>query len=253
MSSSKPVLTVYRGASPSLAFLGSPFAIKLEARLRFNSIPYRLAAGSPRTGPRGKIPYIESEDGTQMGDSTLIIRSLVDSGVATDLNANLSPVQHAQDLAVRALVEDKLYFYGVRERWWDHYYVMRDSALGAIPWPMRVLIGLIAYRQVSTMLYGQGTGRYSHEEVAVFKHEAWEAVNQLLTEARRGASRHHPFWVLGGKEPTEADATLFGFVAAAMTCEAAPATRAMVKALPVVVEYADRICDKYFPEYQKWE
>lgn len=29
-----------------------------------------------------------------------------------------------------------------------------------------------------------------------------------------------PFWALGGKGPSEADTTLFGFIAAAMVCDA---------------------------------
>jgi len=29
-----------------------------------------------------------------------------------------------------------------------------------------------------------------------------------------------PFWALGGDEPTEVDATLFGFIASSLICEA---------------------------------
>ncbi len=33
----------------------------------------------------------------------------------------------------------------------------------------------------------------------------------------------------------------------------APVTQAIVKKLPHVVEYAERIHDAYFPDYEKWE
>jgi hypothetical protein len=69
-------------------------------------------------GPKGKIPYIDMSSSSSptprfLGDSTLIIQKLVEEGVLQDLNAQLSPKEKVMDLAVRALLEDKLYFYQV--------------------------------------------------------------------------------------------------------------------------------------------
>ena len=214
-------LTVYRGDTSTNSFVWSPFVTKLEARLRFANIEYKVAGGSPKSAPRGKIPYVEVQDAQateQMGDSTFIIRQLINNGTMTDLNTGLTPVQRAHDVAIRALLEDKVYFYNVRERWWDNYTAMRGYALGFMPWPIQFLIGLLAHRKISTTLYGQGIGRYTSEEVSVLKREVWESVNALLTEAKRG--KEGPFWVLGGEGPTEADATLFGFIASSLVCEA---------------------------------
>lgn len=123
-------LTLYRGWPTPGKHVWSPFVIKLEARLRFAGVPYTAAAGSPMTAPRGKIPYVESrgqplgapwavrEEGGEavasLGDSGVITRALVDQGVVPDLNARLSAAERAYDLALRALLEDKLYFYHVR-------------------------------------------------------------------------------------------------------------------------------------------
>jgi hypothetical protein len=76
--------------------------------------------GSPFTAPRGKLPYIELQDGdstavpTKLGDTTLITRRLVEDGHLEDLNARLTPAERARDLALRALLEDRLYFFHVR-------------------------------------------------------------------------------------------------------------------------------------------
>jgi len=51
-------------------------------------------------------------------DSTLISDKLVVDGLAQDLNLKLTAAEKAQDLAIRALLEDKLYFYQVRNRYW---------------------------------------------------------------------------------------------------------------------------------------
>jgi glutathione S-transferase len=108
-------LTLYRGWLEPGKHVWSPFVIKLEARLRFAGVSYTTECGSTRTAPKGKIPYLECEDGT-LGDSTLITKQLVDWGRLPDLNATLSPADKAHDHALRALLEDKLYFYHVQYR-----------------------------------------------------------------------------------------------------------------------------------------
>lgn len=223
MASSSYHLKLFRGSGDAGTYVWSPFVTKVEARLRFDGLAYTLGGGSPRSAPRGKIPYIEwqesAADGavSDMGDSTLIIRALVANGLLRDVNGALTPAQRAQDLAVRALLEDRVYFYGTREKWCDNYQTMVDNMLAAVPWPLRAVVGWMAQRATVRTLYGQGTGRLSDEEVSTFKEEVWESVEALLADAktRNGDKRkgtEEPFWVLGGEEPSEADATLFGFV-----------------------------------------
>lgn len=221
-----PALTVFRGFPVTNAHAWSPFTTKLEARLRFNSVPYRLGVGSPPAAPRKKIPYIEvngDEDRGQkqsMGDTSLIVRHLISEGQLKDLNEKLTPVQRAHDLAIRSLMEDKLYFYGVREKWFDNYEIIRAKSLAAIPWLIRIIVGFFIRRTVGQALHGQGAGRFTDDEVQVFNEEIWENINALLLEARKAAVAEEPFWVLGGEEPTEADATLYGFIAGTLVCVA---------------------------------
>ncbi|KAL8828125.1 MAG: hypothetical protein Q9191_002772 [Dirinaria sp. TL-2023a] len=231
----RPTITLYRGWKAPGAYVWSPFVTKLEARLRFGGLSYRAEAGSPREAPRGKIPYISlttENDGagqdpatqSKIGDSTLIIEKLIADGILHDLNSNLSATEKAHDLAIRALLEDKLYFYQNYERWHENYYTMRSQVLSALPYPIQVVVGLLAYRSQRQTLYGQGTGRLSVDEIDSFKLEVWENVNALLTAskdklAKRGV-KGAMFWVLGGSGPSEADAVLFGFIASALACTA---------------------------------
>lgn len=221
-------ITVYRGSASTGKYVWSPFVTKLEARLRFSNVPYRLGGGSPRSAPGGKIPYVvtESEEGEtrSIGDSTLIIRSFVEDGVLNDANKPLRPAQRAHDLAIRAMMEDKVYFYGTREKWCDNYYEMRTNMLAAIPWPLQVFAGWMARRTVISTLYGQGAGRFTEDEVLMLKEEVWDSVNALLTESVKTSSRDDvdeaPYWILGGKEPSEADATVYGFIVGGLICTA---------------------------------
>lgn len=119
----QPNIIVYRGRQDSGAYVWSPFVTKLETWLRFAGLSYRTEAGSLSRAPRGKIPYVaisKTDSGSQapvtpeiLADSTLIIEKLMEDGLVDDLNAKLLPTKKAHDLALRALLEEKLYFYQV--------------------------------------------------------------------------------------------------------------------------------------------
>ncbi|KZF20523.1 hypothetical protein L228DRAFT_222567 [Xylona heveae TC161] len=253
-------ITLYRGWTGSGYYVWSPFVTKLEARLRFGGLSYKCDGGSPMKAPRGKIPYVAIENEkssapTLLCDTTLITDRLAEEGMLGDLNAKLSPTEKAQDLAFTALLEDKLYFYQLYERWQENYYTMRPGVLQALPYPMQLIVGLIAYRKVMQTLHGQGTSRFTPEEIDVFRRKVWENVNALLvtSKAKAKAGDASTFWALGGTGPSEFDATLFGFIASALVCPAGPESQKVIRSFPVVVEYAKRIHDRYFPDYELWK
>jgi glutathione S-transferase len=256
-SKSSPAITLYRGWNTPTQYVWSPFVTKVEFRLRTSHTPYAAGVGGPRSGPRGKIPYLEigplDAPAELLSDSAIILKTLSERAVVTDVNEGLSGLQKGQDLAVRALFEDRLYFLQGRERWVNNYYIMRDHALWSIPYPMRVVIGLLAYRANVRKLYEQGSGRFSDAETRALIRDVWAGVSGMLEESRRKTPGKDCFWVLGGEEPTEADATVFGFVVSNLVCDAAPETRKLLKdEFPVVVEYAERIHGRWFPEYEMW-
>ncbi len=115
--SSQPNLTLYRGWADRGCYVWSPFVTKLELRLRLSKLPYTSEAGSLSTAPMGKIPYVEvrSKEGSPLllGDSTLIIKRLVELDYLDDLSISISSAAKVHDIALRALLEDKLYFYHV--------------------------------------------------------------------------------------------------------------------------------------------
>lgn len=216
-------ITLCRGWAENGVYVWSPFVTKLELRLRLAGISYRTQAGNPRTAPTGKIPYLEisskndaTQPPTKIGDSSLIAKHFIDNGTMKDLNADLNETARALDLAVRALFEDKLYFFNMRERWIDNFYVQRDQVLEALPWPMRFLIGSMIYRSHVKTLHGQGTGRFSAAEARGFREEIWVRLNGMLAESRSKSEGKECFWCLGGEEATDCDTTVFGFVCSAL-------------------------------------
>lgn len=120
-------LTLFRGWPDRTTYVWSPFVTKVEFRFRHAGLRYTAEAGSPRSAPKGKIPYVdlsalntsaEKQDGSShmLGDSTLIIDKLVQGGQLPDLHESLNERDLALDTALQALLEDKLYFYNASTR-----------------------------------------------------------------------------------------------------------------------------------------
>lgn len=114
----------------------------------------------------------------------------------------------------------------MRERWEDNYYAMRDGVLETVSFFARLFAGQIIYERMMKVLHGQGTLRYSDDELAAARLEVWVSINALLVESHGQAAadpergEDDPFWLLGYPHPTEADATVFGFISASLDCKA---------------------------------
>lgn len=96
---------------------------------------------------------------------------------------------------------------------------MRDKILAFLPWPARVVVGNMVYNKNLRNIEGQGTGKFNAEEIAAFRNDIWDTLNAALAEAHAKKRSGDPFWVLGGEEPTEADAVVFGFISAGLVCD----------------------------------
>lgn len=97
---------------------------------------------------------------------------------------------------------------------------MRAHVLAALPYPVQVVVGQLAYRKMAATLWGQGTARFSAPELTKLKTEVWANVDALLTASSRRRGEDGTFFVMGAHGPTEADTTLYGFIAAGLVCAA---------------------------------
>ena len=111
------------------------------------------------------------------------------------------------------------------EKWIQNYYTMRSGVFAALSYPAQIVVGLLVHRGMKQTLYGQGTLRYTLEEIASFRQQVWEHVNALVTESRNQCTKvsfedDGPFWLFGGDAPSEADSVLYGFIASVLVCPA---------------------------------
>lgn len=81
----------------------------MDALVTFSGITAKYAQGNTRQAPKGKLPYIDL-DGVLIPDSENAYNTLVSRGIAQNLDdaLDLTPMERAQSLALRALVEEKL-------------------------------------------------------------------------------------------------------------------------------------------------
>lgn len=220
----------------------SPFCAKLECYLRMKELPHEVRAGSVRDAPKGKIPFVQLDDGTRMGDSQLILERLERDHAALGrepLDAHLDARQRAVGRLVRRTLEEGTYFIGMWHRWHrdEGWVALRPEFEKILPPPIRVLLPLIR-RQVKASLRAQGTGRHSLDELTAMAVADWDAVLEVLGDG--------PY--LFGDRPTTCDATVYAFADAMLSFPAPSPMRDALRAKPALVAYRDRVRKRWFPE-----
>jgi hypothetical protein len=102
------------------------------------------------------------------------------------------------------------------ERWYLCYPLMRDHGpFGHLPWGQRHVVNYLLCNYAGVLLWGQGMGRHKPGEVVAMIEETVESLGVLAetSMAKGKGDSTEPFWILGGKTPTEVDFCLFGNLA----------------------------------------
>jgi glutathione S-transferase len=165
----------------------SPFCLKVENFLREANLSYEVVPFDPRRSfakaPKGKLPFIEDEDGTVVGDSTLIIARLSRQR-DVDMDAPLGDRERCVSLAFRRILDEHLYWVMVYSRWFDEpgWSVIRPAFFVGVWRPMRPLAAALARHRMRGALCAQGTGRHSREEIYALGNEDLQALSRLLDE-----------------------------------------------------------------------
>ena len=183
----------------------SPFTLKLETWLKLSQLDYRIVASrNPGKAPKGKLPYIEDEDGTRVADSSLIIDHLKRTR-QIDPDHELTERQRGEAISLQRLFEDHFYFIGVHSRWVDPagWETVRPEFFGFLPPGPRDLVAAFLQRRVKRMLHEQGLGRHSQDDLYAMGRADLRAIAVQL------GSRPYFF----GDGPTTIDAIAYGFLA----------------------------------------
>jgi glutathione S-transferase len=215
----------------------SPFCVKLESFLREAKIDYQVAPfdlrRSFRRAPKGKMPFIEDEDGSLIGDSTLIIGRLSQRH-AINLDAPLDDRAKAISHAFRRMLDEHFYWVAVYSRWCDEpgWSIIRDTFFARMPALTRPLATAMAKRGMLRALRAQGVGRHSREEIYKLGTADMRALSALLGDDH---------WFFGADNPTLLDLWAHAFFAEIVVPPIPSPLRDAASGLPNLCAHVERM------------
>ncbi len=220
----------------------SPPCMKLETWLRMTGTSYEVAPLEMSNAPKGKIPYIIEQDGTRVGDSTLIIQHLMATR-GLDPDAGLTAEQRAVSRAFRRMMKEHFYWVIIHERYkdernWPTYRQLLMGMLDFLPEEQRGP-GADMYRKFHLdQLQGHGLGRHTPEEIHRLGEEDLTAVSDYLGDK--------PFFM--GEQPTQADPTVYAYVAGMIEMGLDSPVKDFGRTRANLVRYCQRMRERFFPE-----
>ena len=221
----------------------SPFCLKLESFLREAKIAFDVVPFDPRRSfgkaPKGKLPFIEDEDGTVVGDSTLIIERLSQRR-GIDLDTPLSDGERCVSFAFRRMLDEHFYWVGVYSRWVDEpgWSIIREMLFARTPAAIRPFVTALARRRVAAALRAQGIGRHSSDEIYAKGLADLQALSTLLgTDA----------WFFAQGRPTLLDLWAHAFVAEVVAPPIDSPLKAGVLTLANLVDHYRRLQARLYP------
>jgi glutathione S-transferase len=234
----------------------SPFVVKLETWLRMAGIPYETRTGSRSDMPKSKMPTALI-DGRLIADSSFIISHIQQTDPRALTDQHLSPLQRAQAEAVKALIENQLYFVGFYLRWCiDESFaryrpLLLDYARRSVPAWQRPLVPFLfplllphVRRQRVRQVREQGMGRHSTEEVLTIGRTGLQAIATLI------GSQEYLF----GDVPCTVDASVFGQLHTLLKHPFPGPLQDFALAQPALTAYHDRIWQRYWGDgAQGWQ
>ena len=219
----------------------SPFVMKAEMLLKLSALKYTTESRGFRGAPKGKLPYIRDGE-TVVADSTLI-RLYLEQKHGIDFDRGLGPRERGTGWAAEKMLEDHFYWIMVYWRWLTEPNFSRGprSFFQRAPAIIRPLAERMVLRQIRRNLHGHGIGRHSEAETTAMASRGIEALAQILGDNR---------YFLGAA-PAGADATVFAFVAGALTTHFESPLRDKMQTMQNLVAYRDRMMQEFYPEFAK--
>ncbi|MEM1133413.1 MAG: glutathione S-transferase family protein [Pseudomonadota bacterium] len=218
----------------------STFCMKAEILLKMANLDYESSIlDDPRKSPKGKFPYI-IDDGKEIADSHFIQRYLEQSYDA-DFDPDLTQQQRAISHGMARMVEERLYWALVYNRWIDEAN-WRDTAqfwFGTMPPIMRNIVPIVARRQVRASLHGHGLGRHNQKDTYGLGAEDIAALAAHLGD------QDYMF----GDTPTALDAIAYPVITNILTPPVASPLREAAQQHPLLAAYVTRCTERWFPDF----
>ncbi len=217
----------------------SPFCLKVEAWLKLANLDYEICfQDDPRKAPLGKLPVIK--DGSQaVPDSTLILEYLA-STTGVSLDGHLSPQEKSVSHAFQRMMEERLYWAIVYNRWLgSNWPQLKRAVFSVLPPLVRDLVPVIVQSQLKRDLKGHGIGRHSEAQIYAFAKADIDALAAFLADK--------PYFM--GEKVSTVDAVVFSFLCSLVKVELDSPLKSHTLQYTNLLAYHERLGKQLFPEY----
>lgn len=195
--------TTLFGWGPMFGVRGpSPFVMKTDIQLQMLGVRFERAIADLENVPKGKVPYVR--DGELLIEDSTFIRDHFERKLDRHLDARLTREQRAAAWALERMLEDRLYFIAVHERWLEdaNFYKGPAHFFDGVPEAQRAAVITQTREGLRQMLVGHGLGRHSRAERMALAARDIAAVADTLGDKD----------FLFGAQPSAVDATAYGML-----------------------------------------
>ena len=216
----------------------SPFCVKAEVLLKMADIPYDIEEiDDPRAMPKGKAPVLR--DGNDLIADSEFIKKHIETAKGFVFDKHLSTEEKAQNHAFTKLIDERLYWALVYDRWidednWPH---TKDFWFGSMPFPLKYIVPKVALKSVKQNLNGHGLGRHTQNEIHALAKSDLDAIAAQLGDK--------PF--LFGEIPSTADASAYGVLVNLARATLPAKLSNTIKEYPVLLDYVKRCNEHWYP------
>lgn len=223
---------------PEKGNIQSGYCNKLEFFLKITGSEYIKKETFPYTSPKGKLPYINYNNEI-ISDSSLIIKYLIRNNIVKDIDINITENDKSISLAFQKMVEDHLYIGVIYERWLteDGWNIQKPLLLEDMPFILKPFLPLIMKRKISNVLYYQGLGIHSKDDIFNFVEEDINAISNYIKDKR---------YFLGYEKPTIIDCIIAGFLYSILNWPSNPIITSFVKKHDNLINYVNNIRYEFF-------
>ncbi len=199
---------------------------------------YRCQTGGYAKAPKGKMPYLQTEDGV-IDDSTLI-RFHLEQSHQINFDAALSPAERGIAWAFEKMLEEHLYYISLRDRWAidANFNKGPRNIFKRIPALIRGFVIWKVRRKMNTKLRIQGIALHKEADIIQLAKKDLDALADFLADKT----------YLMGDTLCAADATVYAFMRSALCPLFDSATHEYALSKPNLIAYCDRISKKFYPE-----